>query len=204
MSSRTTRAGTLAAAKIGAAAVAAVALAALIGAAPAGAKTKTRSYSSGPINTPIPDGSFPLPGGGGVGTAVHDLRVKKKGKVKDVNVSIRISHSYDRDLELWLMSPARTIVKLALRRGGVGDDYGSGPGDCTGMHTVFDDQAPTALADARAPFAGSFRPDQPLSVLHGSQAKGTWSLFAVDSAAPDTGMLHCWGMTIGSKSKRKK
>ena len=197
MISKRTRAGRLAA-------VAIVALAALIAAAPAGAKTKTRSYSSGPVNAAIPDGSFPLPGGGGVGTAVHDLRAKKKGKLKDVNVSVRITHSYDRDLELWLMSPNRTIVKLALRRGGVGDDYGSGPADCTGTHTVFDDQAPTALADAEAPFAGSFRPDQPLSALNGSQGKGTWSLFAVDSAAPDTGMLHCWGLTIAQKAKKKK
>lgn len=198
MISRTTRAGTIAT-------VAAAALAALIVAAPATAtaKTKTRSYSSGPVNTPIPDGSFPLPGGGGVGTAVHDLRAKKKGKVKDVNVSVRITHSYDRDLELWLMSPNRTIVKLALRRGGVGNDFGQGPPDCTGTHTVFDDQAPTAIGDAGAPFAGSFRPDQPLSVLNGSQGKGAWSLFVVDSATPDSGMLHCWGLTIASKAKKK-
>jgi len=174
-----------------------------VAATPAVAKTKTGSYSSGPINAPIPDGSFPLLGGGGVGTAIHDLRAKRKGKVKDVNVSVRITHSYDRDLELWLMSPARTIVKLALRRGGTGDDYGSGAPDCTGAQTVLDDQAPTALADAAAPFAGSFRPDQPLSALNGSQGKGTWSLFVLDSAAPDTGMLHCWGLTIVSKAKKR-
>ena len=196
MISRTTRAGKIAT-------VAAVALAALIVAAPAAAKTKTRSYSSGPINAPIPDGRFPLPGGGGVGTAVDELRAKKKGKIRDVNVSVRITHSYDRDLELWLMSPNRTIVKLALRRGGVGDDFGHGPPDCTGTHTVFDDQAPTAIGDAAAPFGGPFRPDQPLSVLNGKQGKGTWSLFVVDSATPDSGMLHCWGLTIASKAKKK-
>jgi subtilisin-like proprotein convertase family protein len=195
--SRTTRAGKLAGALL---AVAAAAMA--IAPAATGAKAKTRSYSSGQINAAIPDGSFPMPGGGGVGTAIHELRVPKKGKVKDVNASVRISHSYDRDLELWLMSPARTIVKLALRRGSVGDDYGSGAADCTGTQTVFDDQAPTALADARAPFAGPFRPDQPLSALNGSQAKGTWSLFVVDSAPPDSGVIHCWGLTVASKKKK--
>lgn len=194
MISSTTRAGAIVA-------VAAIAVAALMAAAPAGAKTK--SYSSGPINAVIPDGSYPDPGGGGVGSAVHHLRAKKKGKVKDVNVSVRITHSYDRDLELWLMSPNRTIVKLALRRGGIGDNYGLGPPDCTGTHTVFDDQAPTAIADAGAPFAGSFRPDQPLSALNRKQGKGTWSLFVVDSAVPDTGVLHCWGLTIASKGKKK-
>jgi subtilisin-like proprotein convertase family protein len=179
------------------------AVVAAVGAAPASAaKTKTRSYSSGPINAAIPDGSFPMPGGGGVGTAIHELRVRKKGKVKDVNASVRISHSYDRDLELWLMSPARTIVKLALRRGGVGNDYGSGATDCTGTQTVFDDQAPAALAGARAPFAGPFRPDEPLSALNGTQAKGTWSLFVVDSATPDAGVIHCWGLTVASKKKK--
>jgi subtilisin-like proprotein convertase family protein len=196
MISRTTRAGVLATAAV-------MALAAVIPAAPATAKAKARSYSSGPINAPIPDGSFPLPGGGGVGTAVDELRAKKKGKIRDVNVSVRVTHSYDRDLELWLMSPNRTIVKLALRRGGVGDNYGQGPPDCTGTHTVFDDQAATAIGEAAAPFAGPFRPDQPLSALNGSQGKGTWSLFVVDSATPDTGMLHCWGLTIASKAKKK-
>lgn len=200
MSSRTTGARRLGAAMVGLAAVAALAV---VAAAPAGAKTKTRSYSSGAINAAIPDGSFPNPGGGGVGTAIDDLRVKKRGKIKDVNVAVRITHSYDRDLELWLMSPARTIVKLALRRGGVGNDFGSGPPDCTGTHTVFDDQAPTAIGVAAAPFAGSFRPDQPLSVLNGKGGRGTWSLFVVDSAVPDVGILHCWGLSIASKSKKR-
>jgi subtilisin-like proprotein convertase family protein len=181
----------------------AVAAAAVLAAGPAEATTKTRTYSSGPVNAVIPDARFPAAGAGGVGTLTDAIAVRRKGKVKDVDVSVRITHAYDRDLELWLLSPTRTIVKLVLRRGGNGDDFGSGPADCTGTPTVLDDQAPTPVAAGSAPFAGSFAPEQPLSALNGSQARGAWTLFAVDTGPADAGTLHCWGLKIAAKAKRR-
>jgi subtilisin-like proprotein convertase family protein len=184
--------------------VAAVAVAAtVLAAGPAEATTKTRTHSSGPVNAVIPDASFPAAGAGGVGTLTHTIAVRRKGKVKDVDVSVRITHAYDRDLELWLMSPTRTIVKLVLRRGGKGDDFGSGAADCTGTPMVLDDQAPTPVAAGSAPFAGSFAPDQPLSALNGGHAKGAWTLFALDTLPTDAGTLNCWELTIAARAPKR-
>lgn len=188
-------------ARVAAASLAAIAAIA-VAAAPASAKVKTKTYSSGPVNAPIPDASFPLAGGGGVGTLTDTTAVKKKGKVRDVNVSLRVTHPFDRDLEIWLMSPTRTIVKLVVRRGGNGNDFGSGAADCTGAPTLLDDQATTSIAAGSAPFAGSFLPEQPLSALNGSQAKGSWTLFALDTGQADAGTLNCWKLTIASKAKK--
>ncbi len=189
-------------ARAGGAALVAVAAIA-IAAAPSSAKTTTKTYSSGAINAAIPDGAFPAAGAGGVGTAIDTTRVRGKGKLTDVNVSVRITHPFDRDLEIWLMSPNHTVVKAVVRRGGNGDNFGAGPADCTGTFTVLDDQAETPVAGGAAPLAGSFVPDQPLSALAGQQAKGAWSLFVLDTAVDDAGTLHCWELTATTKSKKR-
>jgi len=187
--------------RIGAASLLAVAVAVLV-AGPAGAKTKT--YSSGPLNAPIPDASYPLEGAGGVGTHSDTTKVKANGKIRDVNVSVRLTHPYDEDLEMWLVSPRGAIVKLVLRRGADGDNFGEGAPDCTGTFTVLDDQAATPIGSATAPLAGSFRPEQPLSRLNGKRAAGPWTLVALDTLQGDAGMLHCWQLTIAFKGRKKQ
>jgi subtilisin-like proprotein convertase family protein len=189
-------------ARLGVAAIALVATALI--AAPAGAQVKTKTYSSGAVNAAIPDGAFSDAGGGGVGTAIDSVAVRRKGRVTDLNVSVRITHPYNRDLEIWLMSPNRTIVKPVLRRGGSGNNFGAGPADCSGNFTVLDDQAATPIAAAVAPMVGSFVPDQPLAAFNGQQQRGRWLLFVVDSAVPDTGTLHCWELAVTSKVRKKK
>jgi subtilisin-like proprotein convertase family protein len=179
----------------------AVAAAAIV-AAPAGAKTRT--HSSGPINAPIPEPSYPLGvPGSTVGTAADTIRVNTRGKIKDVDVALRISHTYDADLEVWLMSPAGAIVKLVLRRGADGDNFGQDSLGCGGSFTVLDDEASLPIGSGVAPLAGSFRPDQPLSRLNGGRAKGSWTLLVLDAGQGDTGVLHCWELTIASKARRK-
>ena len=176
-------------------------VAAAIVAAPAGAKTRT--HSSGPINASIPEPSYPLGGAGGVGTAADTIRVNTRGKITDVDVALRISHTYDEDLEVWLMSPAGAIIKLVLRRGADGDNFGEGSLGCGGSFTVLDDEASLPIGSGVAPLSGSFRPDQPLSRLNGGRAKGSWTLLVLDAIPGDTGVLHCWELTIASKARKK-
>jgi subtilisin-like proprotein convertase family protein len=138
-------------------------------------------YSSGSISAPIPDsGSVDIP------IAVTDL-----GLVDDVNVGVRINHTFDGDLEIRLIHPDGTTIMLSDNRGGSGDNFGSGANDCSGTKTVFDDQAATAISAGTAPFTGSFRPDQALSGLHGKPTAGTWTLRVSDTAALDTGTVFC-------------
>jgi subtilisin-like proprotein convertase family protein len=85
---------------LAAAAVTALLAAALL-AAPAGAKTKT--FSTGATAIPIPDATPFTPSPGyEAGVAVSDLKVTKKGTIKDLNAAVQITHTDTGDLNLYL------------------------------------------------------------------------------------------------------
>ena len=71
-----------------------------------------------------------------------------------------------------------------------------GANDCSGTPTVFDDAAATAISAGTAPFAGTFRPESPLSAFNGKAVTGTWKLRATDTAALDTGTVGCVQLQI--------
>lgn len=137
--------------------------------------------STGNIAVAIPDSN----------TVEIPINVPQSGRVGDVNVKVRLNHSFDGDLVLSIVAPDGTVVPLANNRGGSGDNYGSGANDCSGTFTVFDAQAGTAIGAGTAPFAGSFRPDGNLALLNGKQMNGTWKLRVADTAALDTGTVGC-------------
>ncbi|HET7503676.1 MAG TPA: proprotein convertase P-domain-containing protein [Kofleriaceae bacterium] len=126
-----------------------------------------------------------------VATEIVPIDVAAAGQIVDLDVRIRANHTFDGDLGFTLIGPDGTTVDLSSNNGGSGDNYGDGATDCTGRPTVFDDQAPNPIAVAAAPFAASFRPEQPLSRFTGRTARGTWRLQVSDSAALDTGTLFC-------------
>lgn len=146
----------------------------------AGAPT-TATYSTGNIATPIPD----------VSSVDIPINVPDNGLVNDVNVKVRLNHTFDADLVISLVHPDGTVITLANNRGGAGDNFGSGANDCSGTPTVFDDGAATAISAGVAPFAGTFRPDSPLSGFNGKPTAGTWKLRIADTAALDTGTVGC-------------
>jgi subtilisin-like proprotein convertase family protein len=150
------------------------------------------NYGTGNIAVAIPDNNS---------TGVDiPLSVPDSMTISDVNASFRINHTYDGDLSISLVHPDGTIVTLVNRRGGSGDNFGSGSTDCSGTPTVIDDQAATAIAAGSPPFAGSFRPDSPLSALNGKLSNGTWKLRVVDNAAVDTGTVYCFKLEINKHS----
>ena len=107
------------------------------------------------------------------------------GLVTDVNVNINISHTYDSDLTVDLISPAGQRVRLFSNNGGSGENF---------VNTVLDDEAPTAIGAGAAPFTGSFRPIGLLSTFDGSSANGTWHLDVADTVALDSGTLNSWSI----------
>ena len=136
-------------------------------------------------------------------TAIPDLAtidipitVADAGPVADVNVRVRINHSFDGDLVLALVAPDNTVVTLVNRRGSSGDNFGSGTLDCAGTFTVFDDAAATAITAGIAPFAGSFKPEGLLSTFNNHEASGTWKLRITDAAGQDVGTLGCVQLEI--------
>jgi len=113
--------------------------------------------------------------------------------IKDIFVQVDLEHTWVNDLRLTLRSPANGTVTLIAQEGGAGDDL---------RNTVFDDNADTSITDGNAPFAGRFRPEQPLAGFQEEIANGTWTLEVSDEANLDGGELHSW--TIGFHVKQSK
>ncbi len=146
----------------------------------------TASYSSGNIAVPIPD----------VSSVDVPINVPDTGLVDDINVRVRLNHTFDGDLDISLVHPDGTVIVLSNNRGGAGDNFGTGANDCSGTPTVFDDEAAVTIASGVAPFAGSFRPDNPLSGMDGKPTVGTWKVRFSDEAALDTGTVGCVTLEI--------
>lgn len=146
----------------------------------------TNTYATGNLATAIPDsGSVDIP-----------VNVVNTGSVTDVNVKVRLNHTFDSDVVISLVHPDGTVIPLSNGRGSSGDNYGTGANDCSGTPTVFDDSAASSITAGVAPFAGSFRPESPLSALNGKPSNGTWKLRVSDTTALDTGTLGCVQLEI--------
>lgn len=121
-------------------------------------------------------------------TVASNLNVSTApGSLVNVKVRLSLTHTWDSDVVLTLISPSGTRILLASGRGGSGDNFTS---------TIFDDAASLAISGGTAPFTGSYRPESPLAGLKGEVANGTWKLEVRDTATGDTGTLTAWGLDI--------
>jgi len=139
----------------------------------------------------IPD----APNGGGV---LLKIRVRAGGRIGDLETSVRITHTFDADLNLYLISPQGKFVDLSTDNGGSGNNYGAGPERCIGRrpYTYFDDEAGRSIRNGAPPFIGGFRPQTPLRALDGDRMSGTWRLMVLDDDGGDTGSIGCFGLAI--------
>ena len=145
---------------------------------PTGGPGTLISPNSSDVPKAIPDNS--------VTGATSTLTVPGGGLINDLKVRIpSITHTYDADLVITLTAPDGTTVLLVNKRGGSSNNF---------TNTVLDDGAGTDISGGAAPFTGSFRPEQPLSVLRGRPAGGVWKLKVVDTAAIDVGSIAAWGL----------
>jgi subtilisin-like proprotein convertase family protein len=140
--------------------------------------TGTASPASTDIPKPVPD----------TGTVLSNLPVSGLvGAVTDVNVTLSITHTWDADLDIYLISPNGTRVELSTDNGGSDDNY-------TG--TIFDDEAATSITAGSAPFTGSFKPEGSLSDIDGQDPNGTWKLEVSDDESFDSGTLTSWSLNL--------
>jgi subtilisin-like proprotein convertase family protein len=109
------------------------------------------------------------------------------GVITQLTLTINITHSYDQDLIVNLVSPTGTTVNLVNRRGGSGQNF---------VKTSFSDASTTPIANGVAPFHAWFRPEQPLADLNGQSPNGTWLLQVSDVAALDSGSITGWSITF--------
>jgi subtilisin-like proprotein convertase family protein len=194
--------------KLGLVAVAALALGLVVAAPGAQARKKvvTKTYQ---VGVGAPQGGVPLniPDGGGAAVQLtrDALAVKglnPRGKIKDVNVGVRITHPFASDLEIYLATP-RGVINLSHDVGGSGNNYGNGFAGCSGGLTTFDSQTPTSIATPglQAPFVGIFAPQESLALVNGLGDKkatnANWSLLVMDdNNMHGTGTLDCYRLTI--------
>lgn len=147
------------------------------------------SYSSGNLNVPLPD----------LTTVDVPLNVPDTGAVSDVNVRIRLNHTFDGDLNISLIGPDGTTVDLSSGNGGGTDNFGTGANNCSGQPTIFDDSSAASITSGTGPFAGTFRPEQALSAFNGKPTAGTWKLRITDTANLDVGTLFCFQLEVSRR-----
>lgn len=104
-----------------------------------------------------------------------------------VSVCIDVTHTFDADLDIYLISPLGTQIELTTDNGGLGDNY---------TNTCFDMTALTAVTAGVAPFSGSFIPEGTFNAFNGENANGDWKLWLVDDLGGDFGTLNSWTITF--------
>jgi subtilisin-like proprotein convertase family protein len=104
-------------------------------------------------------------------TVTSDLDILLATEIGEINVFVDITHTYQGDLRVILVSPAGTECLLHDRTGGSADD----------IVTWYDNET---------------APAEPLSVFNGENAFGTWTLRVEDHAGADTGALNAWTLEV--------
>jgi subtilisin-like proprotein convertase family protein len=105
------------------------------------------------------------------------------------SVRLNLTHTYNGDLLVQLISPSGSSINLSNRRGGSGDNF---------VNTTFSSSATTAIASGVAPFSGTYTPDGAFSALTGN-VNGTWTLKVIDQAAQDVGTINNWTLTLNNQ-----
>lgn len=97
------------------------------------------------------------------------LMTAESGQVKEVEVSVDITHTFIRDLVVTLVSPSGTNVTLHNRTGGAADN-------------IITTYTPAATPG--------------LQTLHGEAIQGAWRLKVADQEGEDVGKLNRWALRI--------
>lgn len=140
-------------------------------------------------NTETNDTDFTIgPNSGTVTNSV--ITITEDVIINDVNVTLNIEHTFDADLDVFLVAPdGTTRVELFTDVGSSGDDF---------TNTVLDDDATTAITAGSAPFTGTFSPEGSLADFNGMSSLGDWTLEITDDANQDGGNLLDWSLEICS------
>lgn len=148
---------------------------------------------------PSTDVGLPVgPDGGAI--TISTIEITSPGFIDDVNIiDVDVTHTWVGDLTVSITSPAGTEVILM-------NEVPTGSGECEGDDFMidFDDEAANdyALLDATCndspAISGAFQPLNPLSVLNGESAQGTWTLTIIDNAFVDGGSLNAWSLDLCS------
>jgi subtilisin-like proprotein convertase family protein len=110
-------------------------------------------------------------------------KLPKGARIVDVNATLRATTTNTDELRVLLASPGGAMADLINLRptNTTAADLGTGP-PCGGTPTTFDDEAGVSIGilPGQNPYAGSYRPESPLSAMDGGPAAGEFVFFATD------------------------
>lgn len=125
-------------------------------------------------------------------TITSTIEVTDAGNsLSDINVTLDITHTWDSDLDVFLISPSGTRVELFTDVGSLNDNF---------TNTTLDDEAKNSILTGTAPFTGTFRPEGVLKTFDGEDPNGIWTLEVTDDAAGDVGTLNSWSLDLTSET----
>jgi Peptidase family M28/Secretion system C-terminal sorting domain len=111
------------------------------------------------------------------------INITGNGIIFDYDLNLTINHSHDSSLYIWLERPGSSAIPLSTANGGSGQNY---------INTTFDDEASMSITQGIPPFAGSFRPESPLSSYDNLPMHGEWVLRIFNYSQTITGQLVSW------------
>jgi len=122
-----------------------------------------------------------------LGTVRSTVQVQENGTIVDLDVKLTIRHTFDADLDVFLLAPDGRRVELFTDVGGSGNDF---------LDTILSDDATLPITGGSPPFTGRYRPEGSLDSLSVMDMKGTWTLEVTDDANGDTGTIESWSLMI--------
>ncbi|MBC8043614.1 MAG: T9SS type A sorting domain-containing protein [Rhizobacter sp.] len=128
-----------------------------------------------------------------IGLMIDDsLYIGSSTTISDVNLFVATNHTAEADLEITLISPAGTEVKVCSDKGLLGS--------ADNIITVFDDEADSTLkSSAYTSFAPRIKADNSVNAAFaGANAQGWWRLKINDDAGGDSGRVYAWGVQINN------
>jgi subtilisin-like proprotein convertase family protein len=123
------------------------------------------------------------------GTYYSNINVSGAGGLASEIVSVTIDslmHTYDGDIDLYLIAPNGSTIELSTDNGGAGSNY---------LQTKFSMSAATPVTTGAAPFTGLFLPEGNFADLSGN-ANGIWKLKITDDNALNSGIFYKWTLTL--------
>lgn len=125
--------------------------------------------------------------------AISAIDVPRSFTIKDLNVTVNVTHPAISDCDAWLVSAEGENVPLVFIALGANM-----------VDTTFDDEAAATIDTGTAPFTGhwqvdSFYVNAGMFMVDGENAKGIWTLNFRDQKAGDVGEITSWGLVFNSR-----
>lgn len=105
-------------------------------------------------------------------------------------VCINLTHTWDSDLDIYIVAPDGTTALLVSGQGGDQDNY---------TNTCFDQSAAQPITNGSAPFTGDWKPMGQMGLVNnGQNGNGVWTLRITDTYGADDGDVLGWSLTFGN------